>query len=217
MNSINLSKSAAFSLQTWENNLKPPKNLSKRHIKVQWNMATRGSYVHNSMVEYSGESRKYLFYAIFSENWWFQTNRFTGLLELIQLYKQNPLETFFHFHHLPKLYMGFKHMNIHMDYITCSRIKAEIKRNITFLMWIFPFVNINTINIWTALHISTYNQLRTRRALSLYKVYGNSALLVLNETLMNSISALLLLMILWHIWQESNKQLCSCKIQIIHE
>ena len=48
--SINLSKSAAFLLQT-ENNLKPPYNQIKRHIKVQWNMATRGSHVHNSMVE----------------------------------------------------------------------------------------------------------------------------------------------------------------------
>ena len=31
---------------------------------------------------------------MFSENWWFQTKRFTGLLELIQVYKQNPLEKF---------------------------------------------------------------------------------------------------------------------------
>ena len=28
------------------------------YIKVQWNMAARGSYVHNSMVEFSGASRK---------------------------------------------------------------------------------------------------------------------------------------------------------------
>ena len=35
--------------------------------------------------------------------------------------------------------------------------------------------------------------LRTRRALSLYNVYGNSALLVLNWTLLNSINALLAL------------------------
>ena len=35
--------------------------------------------------------------------------------------------------------------------------------------------------------------LRTRRALSLYKVYGNSALLVLNETSLNSINTLLAL------------------------
>ena len=55
-------------------------------------MATRGSYVHNSMVEFLGASRKMLVYAIFSEKLWFQTKRFTGLLELIQLYKQNPLE-----------------------------------------------------------------------------------------------------------------------------
>ena len=50
------------------------------------------------------------FYAIFSENWWFQTKRFTGLLELIQLYKQNPLEKFFIFtiYNVPILYIGFK-------------------------------------------------------------------------------------------------------------
>ena len=35
--------------------------------------------------------------------------------------------------------------------------------------------------------------LRTRRALLLYNVYGDSALLVLNETLLNSISALVAL------------------------
>ena len=35
-----------------------------------------------------------LFYAIFSEN---STKRFTGLLELIQLYKQNPFENIFIF------------------------------------------------------------------------------------------------------------------------
>ena len=58
-------------------------------------MATRGSYVHNSMEEFSWASQKFQFYAIFSESWWFQTKRFTGLLELLQLYKQDPLEKFF--------------------------------------------------------------------------------------------------------------------------
>ena len=57
-------------------------------------MATRGSYVHNSMVEFSGASRKCYFFAIFSEKLWFQTKRFIGILELIQLYKQNPLQKF---------------------------------------------------------------------------------------------------------------------------
>ena len=42
-------------------------------------------------------SEIFCFYAIFSENLWFQTKRFTGLLELIQLYKRNPLEKFFIF------------------------------------------------------------------------------------------------------------------------
>ena len=57
-------------------------------------MATRGSYVHNCMVEFSGVS-----FMQFSQNIdaWFQTKRFTGLLELIQLYKQNLLENFFIF------------------------------------------------------------------------------------------------------------------------
>ena len=73
-------------------------------------MATRGSYVHNSMVGFSGVSRKFgvFFFAVFSENLWFQTIRFTGLLELIQLYKQKRLEKIFYFLHLPKLYIGFK-------------------------------------------------------------------------------------------------------------
>ena len=48
-------------------------------------------------------------YAIFYENWWFQTKRFTGLWELIQLLWTIPIREFFHFHHLPKLYFGFKH------------------------------------------------------------------------------------------------------------
>ena len=34
------------------------KNQFKRHTKVQWNMATRGSYVHNSMVAFFWASRK---------------------------------------------------------------------------------------------------------------------------------------------------------------
>ena len=45
--------------------------------------------------EFSGASRKCIkFYAIFSENWWFQKKRLRGLLELIQIYKQNSLEKF---------------------------------------------------------------------------------------------------------------------------
>ena len=40
-----------------------------------------------------------MFYAVFSKFWWFdfETKRFTGLLELIKLYKQNPLEEIFIF------------------------------------------------------------------------------------------------------------------------
>ena len=39
----------------------------------------------------------------------------------------------------------------------------------------------------------SYRQLRARRVLSLYKVYGDSALLVLNGTSLNSDSAVLVL------------------------
>ena len=63
-------------------------------------MATRGSYVHNAMVNFygGGASQKCKFMQ-FSQNidQWFQTKQFTRLLELIQLYKQNPLEKCFFF------------------------------------------------------------------------------------------------------------------------
>ena len=73
-------------------------------------MATRGSYVHNSMVEFSRASRKCQFYAIFLENCWFQTKRFTGLLELIQLFKLNPLEKFFIFTIYQNYTLALKHV-----------------------------------------------------------------------------------------------------------
>ena len=59
-------------------------------------MATRGSYmyVHNSMVKVLGYPKK-VRTAVFSNFWWFQTKLFTGLLQLIKLYKQNPLEEIF--------------------------------------------------------------------------------------------------------------------------
>ena len=68
MNFINhCLKSAAFSLQTSENNLKPPKNNFKRQINVQQWFTTRGSYVHKIMVTFSGASQKLVsFFAIFS-------------------------------------------------------------------------------------------------------------------------------------------------------
>ena len=41
---------------------------------------------------FGGSSRKCHLFAIFSKYWWFQTKRFTRLLEFIKLYKQNSLE-----------------------------------------------------------------------------------------------------------------------------
>ena len=58
-------------------------------------MATRGSYVHNSMVKFLGHPKYVSFYAISSKYSWFQTKWFTRLVELIQLYKPNPLDFFF--------------------------------------------------------------------------------------------------------------------------
>ena len=52
-------------------------------------MTTRGSYVHNSMVEFSG-----CFYAIFSET-------------IHRAFKTRTTLLTKHFHHLPKLYIGF--------------------------------------------------------------------------------------------------------------
>ena len=58
-------------------------------------MATRGSYVHNFMAEFSGASQKCLIVLCnFLKYWWFQT-KLTGLLELVQLYKQITLEKIF--------------------------------------------------------------------------------------------------------------------------
>ena len=70
-------------------------------------MATRGSYVHNSTVKFSGASWTCEFYAIFSKYGWFLTKRFKGLLELIQLYKQISLEKIFIFTIYQNYYIGF--------------------------------------------------------------------------------------------------------------
>ena len=78
-------------------------------------MATRGSYVHLALWEnFRGHPENvgfmqfcyFLIKLMVSE-----VKRFTGLLELIQLYRQNPLEKITSFHYLPQLYIGFKDMN----------------------------------------------------------------------------------------------------------
>ena len=58
-------KTAAFSLQTSENNLKPPYTHLKRYIEVQQWMATRGSYVHKLLAKFLGASQKFLFSLFF--------------------------------------------------------------------------------------------------------------------------------------------------------
>ena len=71
-------------------------------------MATRGSYVHNSMVEFPGHPEYVCFMQFSPKIYGFRPKKITGLLELVQLYKQKSLEKFFIFHHLPKLCIGFK-------------------------------------------------------------------------------------------------------------
>ena len=55
-------------------------------------MATRGSYVHNSLVKLSGASPQKIVFMQFSQN----IAGFTQL-QLIQLYRRNPLEKLFSF------------------------------------------------------------------------------------------------------------------------
>ena len=46
-------------------------------------MATRGSYVYNSLMKFSGASRKCKSYVIFSKYSWFQTKQVTGNLSSV--------------------------------------------------------------------------------------------------------------------------------------
>ena len=52
-------------------------------------MATRGSYVHKSMVEFSGASRKFSLCNFLRKLMVSDNNKITGVLELKELYKQN--------------------------------------------------------------------------------------------------------------------------------
>ena len=54
-------------------------------------------YVHNSMIEFRGHPKNVGLIQFSQKIDGFQTNRFTGLLELTQLHKQSPLEKFFIF------------------------------------------------------------------------------------------------------------------------
>ena len=60
-------------------------------------MATRASYVHDPIVEFSRASQKFWFYTVFSENVCFRQNKSQGFSNSVQLYKQYPLEKFFIF------------------------------------------------------------------------------------------------------------------------
>ena len=72
-------------------------------------MITRGSYVHKPMVKFLASKISFLFLKILMVS----TKQFTGLLEIIKLYKTKPFgirEFFLFFIIYPpkKLYLGFK-------------------------------------------------------------------------------------------------------------
>ena len=73
-----------------------------------------------------------VFYAIFYENWWFRTKRFTGLWELVQLLWTIPIREIFHFHHLPKLYFGFNPKNF-------ARLLCNAQSSRRDTLWLFSF------------------------------------------------------------------------------
>ena len=55
----------------------------------------------------------------------FRQNDSHLLLEVTQLYKQNPLENLFYFHYLPKLYIGFKaHISFEII-VSCQLFNIE--------------------------------------------------------------------------------------------
>ena len=81
----------------------------------------------------------FFFVAIFSSKyWWFHTKWLTGLLEFIKRYKQNPLENFFYFHYLAKLYIGF---NAHLLGVNCFFFTLLIVNNFLLDSWM-------TIKFW---------------------------------------------------------------------
>ena len=70
-------------------------------------MATRGSYVHISMGELSGHPDNISFMQFSTKLDGFEQKDSQGFENSYNSYEQYPLEKFFHFHHLPKLYFGF--------------------------------------------------------------------------------------------------------------
>ena len=85
-----------------------------------------------------------------------------------------------------------------MNYVFVDELKHEnnwLQQVTTIISWIWIYFSYFTFQLRPrrALMQFKYIPLRTRRALALYKVYRDSARLVLNGTLLNSINALLAL------------------------
>ena len=70
-------------------------------------MANRGSYVHNSMVEFWRASQKC--FMQFSQKLMVSDKMIHRAFRTrTTLYKTKPIREIFHFYHLPKLYIGFE-------------------------------------------------------------------------------------------------------------
>ena len=85
--------SAAFSLQTPENNLKHPYNPFKRQIDVRQWFTTRGSFVNKPMVKILGASQQFYIFQFFFKIWMVSDKMIHRAFRIHK--KQSPLEKFF--------------------------------------------------------------------------------------------------------------------------
>ena len=136
-------------------------------------MITRGSYVHKPMAKFSGASQKCLFFAYFSKYGRFQTKHLTRLFEFMKLYNQNPLENFFIFYYLLKLYFRFKttesttvalntHWFLHVNNPCQKRFLSAILRD----RWLEPadiYLSPKIVSLVISQHASVRGQYLFRR------------------------------------------------------
>ena len=92
-----------------------------------------------------------------TKNWWFRRKRFTGLWELIQLLWTIPIRENFHFHHLPKLYFGFKFSII--DFCTLPCI-GEYAPDCWFTMRRIYCLKLIIISTWSFSSPSIFSDVR---------------------------------------------------------
>ena len=105
--SINLSKSAVFSLQTLENNLTSPRISLNGILKLNEVWPPEGAMYISLWENSRGHPDNVSFMQFSTKIDGFEQKDSQGFENSYTSYEQYPLEKFFHFHHLPKLYFGF--------------------------------------------------------------------------------------------------------------